>query len=94
MKRLQQFNYGNYDSINTFVLIEGKQKRIFHTLRICSMNSFLSPLYKTPEGPLRYLLALTRSSFRDERHLAKTASPVTKNVTHFSALKHNSLCGN
>lgn len=51
------------------------------------MNSFLSPLYKAPVGPLRYLLALTRSSFKDERHLAKTASPVIENASHFSALK-------
>lgn len=38
----------------------------------------LSPLNLTPCGPERLRLASTRSSLREDRHLAKTASPETK----------------
>lgn len=43
-----------------------------------SRNAALSPLNLTPCGPERLRLASTRSSLREDRHLAKTASPETK----------------
>lgn len=43
-----------------------------------SRNAALSPLNLTPCGPGRLRLAFTRSSLREDRHLAKTASPETK----------------
>lgn len=41
-----------------------------------SRNWSLSPVNLPPWGPERLLLACTLSSFSEERHLAKTASPV------------------
>lgn len=43
-----------------------------------SRNTALSPLNLNPCGPERLRLASTRSSLREDRHLAKTASPGTK----------------
>lgn len=43
-----------------------------------SRKAALSPLNLTPCGPERLRLASTRSSLREDRHLAKTASPETK----------------
>lgn len=40
-----------------------------------SRKAALSPLYLTPCGPDRLQLASTLSSFREDRHRAKTASP-------------------
>ena len=45
------------------------------TLRISSINSFLSPR-NTSEGPLNILLAETLSDFKADRQRAKTASPI------------------
>lgn len=48
------------------------------TFLMSSRNAALSPLNLTPCGPERLRLASTRSSLREDRHLAKTASPETK----------------
>ena len=45
------------------------------TFLMSSRKEALSPLNLGPEGPGRLRLATTLSSFREERHLAKTASP-------------------
>ena len=42
---------------------------------MCSMNSFLSPVYLEVAGPARCLEASTRSSLREERQRANTDSP-------------------
>ena len=39
------------------------------------MNSFLSPVYFVVDGPLSWLLALTRSVWSDDRQRANTDSP-------------------
>ena len=48
---------------------------ILVTFLICSTNSFLSPVYFVLDGPLSWLLALTRSAWSDERQRANTDSP-------------------
>jgi len=53
-----------------------------------SKNCFLSPL-NDEVGPESCLDANTRSSFSDERHLAKTASPAVSHRAGFT----NRLCG-
>lgn len=45
------------------------------TFLICSMNSFLSPVYFVVDGPLSWLLALTRSVWSEDRQRANTDSP-------------------
>ena len=45
------------------------------TFLICSTNSFLSPEYFVTAGPFSCLLASTRSSLSEDKHLANTASP-------------------
>ena len=45
------------------------------TFLMSSRKEALSPLNLAPEGPERLRLATTLSSFREDRHLAKTASP-------------------
>lgn len=45
------------------------------TFLMSSRKVALFPLNLTPCGPERLRLASTLSSFREERHLAKTASP-------------------
>lgn len=45
------------------------------TFLMSSRKATLSPLNVTPCGPVRLRLASTLSSFREDRHLAKTASP-------------------
>ena len=42
---------------------------------MCSMNSFMSPVYLEVAGPARCLEASTRSSLREERQRANTDSP-------------------
>lgn len=45
------------------------------TFLMCSMNSFLSPVYLQDEGPFRCLLASTLSSLRDDKQRENTDSP-------------------
>ena len=50
---------------------------------MCSINSFLFPWYFEC-GPASILFALTLSSFNDDKHLAKTDSPIKVTGTPYS----------
>lgn len=52
------------------------------TFLMSSRKASLFPLNLTPCGPGRSLLASSLSSFSEDRHLAKTASPDTHTHTH------------
>ena len=51
---------------------------MIYTFLICSTNSFLFPSYTVVFGPDRCSPAFTRSTFRDDKQRANTASPETK----------------
>ena len=67
------------------------------TFRICSANSCLSPWYLVWLGPLNIRDASTRSSLREDKQRAKTASPANQNKPtkwRTRTTRHVTACNN
>jgi hypothetical protein len=59
---------------------------LWPTCLMCSRNCFLSPVYLDEGGPLRIELACFLSSSSEDRHRAKTISPITVTGIPYSRL--------
>jgi len=64
-------------SVSLTVCTQKDNFTVWPTCLMCSRNCFLSPVYSDVGGPLRIELACFLSSSSEDRHRAKTDSPIS-----------------